>query len=203
VEKIEEYFPDLTKSQMAKLAAMKDIYTEWNRNINVISRKDIDNFYTNHVLHSLAIAKAFSFGSEDVVLDLGTGGGFPGIPLAILFEKTSFFLIDSIAKKTRVVNDVTQQLKLRNVTVITGRAEQYRGTYRYVVTRAVAPLSELVGWTKSRIAGPPGNRGIIALKGGTLHEETEPYKGQIKIWNISDFFPEPFFETKKIIWLKL
>ncbi|MFO7575622.1 MAG: 16S rRNA (guanine(527)-N(7))-methyltransferase RsmG [Bacteroidales bacterium] len=203
MEKIVEYFPDLTESQMEKLAAMKDIYTVWNSAINVISRKDIANFYTNHVLHSLAIARVFSFGSGDVVLDLGTGGGFPGIPLAILFENASFLLIDSIAKKIKVVNDVAQKLRLRNVTALTGRAEQYRGSYRYVVTRAVAPLPEIVGLTRRGISGPVGSRGIIALKGGTLDEETDPYRGNITTWNISDFFPEPFFETKKIIWLKL
>ena len=198
-----EYFPDLTESQMAKLAAMKEIYTEWDRAINVISRKDIGNFYTNHVLHSLAIAKAFSFDSGDVVLDLGTGGGFPGIPLAIMFENASFLLIDSIAKKIKVVNDVAEKLRLKNVTALTGRAEQYRGSYRYVVTRAVAPLPEIVGWTSRGITGPVGSRGIIALKGGALDEETLPYRAQLTTWNISDFFPEPFFETKKIIWLKL
>lgn len=203
MEKIVEYFPGLTESQIERLAAMKDIYTVWNSAINVISRKDIGNFYTNHVLHSLAIAKAFSFDSGDVVLDLGTGGGFPGIPLAIMFENASFLLIDSIAKKIKVVNDVAEKLRLKNVTALTGRAEQYRGSYRYVVTRAVAPLPEIVTWTRRGLTGPAGTRGIIALKGGVLDEEIQPYRDSVKTWNISDFFPDPFFETKKIIWLKL
>lgn len=202
MEKITEYFPSLTHGQKEAFMAMKDIYSGWNRLINVISRKDMDNFYTNHVLHSLSLAKVFTFEKGDIILDLGTGGGFPGIPLAILFEETQFILVDSIAKKIKVVNDVIEKLQLKNVVAITGRAEHYRGKYRYVVTRAVAPLPKLLEWTRGGIAGPAGSRGIIALKGGDLAEETGTCNCQIKIWNISDFFPEPYFITKKIIWCK-
>lgn len=197
-----EYFPSLTQRQKEGLTAMKDIYSDWNRSINVISRKDMDNFYTNHVLHSLSIAKAFNFGAGDVILDLGTGGGFPGIPLAILFEKATFVLVDSIAKKIKVVNDVIERLQLKNTTAINCRAEQYNGKYRYVVTRAVAPLPKIMEWTKAGLTGPVGKRGIIALKGGDLTGETGLYRNRITTWTISGFFPEPFFETKKIIWLK-
>ncbi len=203
MEKIINYFPDLTERQLAGLAAMKDIYLGWNRVINVISRKDMENFYTRHVLHSLAIAKVARFDSDDVVLDLGTGGGFPGIPLALVFENTSFLLVDSIAKKIKVVEDVALKLGISNVRAITGRAEEYRGSYNYVVTRAVAPMQSIVGWTGRNIRGENGKKGIIALKGGDLEEEIKPYIDRITIWNISDFFPEPFFDTKKIIMLRV
>lgn len=182
---------------------MQSIYAEWNKAINVISRKDIDNFYTNHVLHSLSIARVFSFGAGDNIIDVGTGGGFPGIPLAIMFPDARFVLVDSIAKKIRVVNEVVAALGLANVKAVNCRVEEHKSRYRYVVTRAVAPLDTIASWTGGILAGKPQNRGIIALKGGDLDEELKSFGNKVTVWNISDFFPEPYFETKKIVLLRL
>jgi 16S rRNA (guanine527-N7)-methyltransferase len=203
LEKIIKYFSGLSPEQTARLASMESIYTEWNKAINVISRKDIANFYTNHVLHSLSIAKAFSFGSGDNILDVGTGGGFPGIPLAIMFPHARFVLIDSVAKKIKVVNEVVTALGLTNVKAINCRVEEHGSQYRYVVTRAVAPLGVITSWTARLVAGKLGNRGIIALKGGDISEEIKSYGNRVTIWNINDLIPEPYFETKKIILLRI
>lgn len=200
---ITAYFPSLSPLQRERFAALYDLYAGWNSAINVISRRDFENFYTNHVLHSLAIAKVFSFGAGDTVLDVGTGGGFPGIPLAIMFPEAKFTLIDSIGKKIKVVNGVTDSLGLTNVEAVNGRAEKQKGSYRWVVTRAVAPLPGIAAWTSALLRGPAHARGIIALKGGDLGGETAPYAGRITTWNISEFFSEPWFETKKIVWLHI
>jgi len=170
------------------------LYTEWNEKINIISRKDLDNFYERHVLHSLAIAKVIAFQEGETVLDIGTGGGFPGLPLAILFPETNFLLTDSIAKKIMVVNEVVSALKLKNVHTYAARAETIQQPVDYIVTRAVAPMKDLLHWSKNKHP-----RKIIALKGGDLKSELENIKKNMRIIELSDFFKEDFFETKKIV----
>jgi 16S rRNA (guanine527-N7)-methyltransferase len=202
VEEIIRYFPGLDAGQKKKLEALGALYSEWNSVINLISRKDFSNFYTNHVLHSLSIAMAVPFRPGEKILDIGTGGGFPGIPLAILFPDTSFTLIDSIKKKIKVVKDVAARTGLSNVRTVNCRAEQHNDRYNFVVSRAVAPLPTLVSWSKGKITGIEGRKGIIALKGGDLTGETGEFAGRITVWDIKDLFSEPWFETKKIIWLR-
>lgn len=202
MEIIAKYFPEITTEQREKFAALADLYASWNARINVISRKDIDELYTRHVLHSLAIAKWVTFKPEAKILDVGTGGGFPGIPLAILFPQTSFFLIDSIGKKTTVVQAVAEALELKNVKSAQMRAENVKQHFDFVVTRAVAPLPTLVQWTKGKLVKKGSHtlaNGILALKGGDLAEELGSYRAQI--FNLSDVFSEPFFETKKLVHL--
>lgn len=194
VEIIKKYFPDLTETQLKQLKQLLPLYKEWNEKINVISRKDVDNFYVHHVLHSLAIAKFFDFKKEETILDIGTGGGFPGIPLAIFFPETKFTLADSIAKKITVVNAVKDALQLENVTAKIARAETITEKFDYIVTRAVAPMSDLIFWSKNKHA-----KKIIALKGGDLTEELKTVKKNIRIIDLKNTFEEDFFETKKII----
>ena len=191
---LKKYFPDLSAEQIQKFEQLLPLYSEWNEKINVISRKDLDNFYERHVLHSLAIANVISFQPSETVLDIGTGGGFPGIPLAILFPETQFILSDSIAKKITVVNEVKTALQLTNVVTIAERAENIKQEVDYVVTRAVAKMSDLLFWSKNKHP-----KKIIALKGGDLKEELEPIKKNIRIVELKDFFEEEFFETKKIV----
>jgi 16S rRNA (guanine527-N7)-methyltransferase len=183
-----------------------DLYKEWNEKINVVSRKDIDNLYVNHVLHSLGIAKVMEFKPGSTVLDVGTGGGFPGIPLAILFPETQFHLVDSIGKKITVVNAVAQGLKLRNVKGEQVRAEQIRGEYDFIVSRAVTRLKEFYGWinkkSKKQSVHPLKN-GILYLKGGELDEELAELKKECTVYNLSDYFTEEFFETKKVVHVPL
>jgi len=198
------YFPDISDSQISRFSRLKDIYQIWNRRINVISRKDFDNFYIHHVLHSLAIAKFIHFVNGTRILDAGTGGGFPGVPLAIIFPDAEFFLLDSIEKKIRVVSSVADELDLMNVNPIRKRIEEEKGSYDFVVSRAVTAFPEFVKLTGKNI--DPGNKnkirnGIIYLKGGDLSAELGPFIKQIVIRNITDFFSEPYFETKKIIYL--
>lgn len=197
-----KYFPELTEEQQRRFIAMGTLYSEWNSRINVISRKDFDNFYVNHVLHSLSIAKVFQFNSNEAVLDLGTGGGFPGIPLAVMFPETRFVLLDSIAKKIRVVNEVAGALGLTNVAAINARSENHMGQYNFVVTRAVAGFPDIIRWTAKNISKKNPRNGIFALKGGDLTGEMAGLRGTITTWRLSELFDEPFFETKKIIWLK-
>lgn len=197
----DKYFPSLSEVQKDKLAALTSIYEKWNNMINVISRKDMDNFTIHHVLHSLAIAKVFTFNSDTTVLDIGTGGGFPGIPLAIMFPEAQFTLLDSIEKKIKVVNSVAEELDLKNVTPVRKRAEEEKEKYRYVISRAVTDFGNLVKLTEKNINNDYSEKGIISLKGGDLSKELDRYKSRVKTWNISELFEEPFFETKKIIYL--
>lgn len=191
---IQKYFPELTDVQLKQLQQLLPLYTEWNEKINVISRKDMDNFYERHVLHSLSIAKFFTFEKGETVLDIGTGGGFPGIPLAIFFPETKFTLTDSITKKITVVNEVVKALQLQNIITKVERAENIKQDFDYVVTRAVANMSELLFWSKNKHP-----KKIIALKGGELKDELKSIQKNIRIIELKDFFKEAFFETKKIV----
>lgn len=191
---IQKYFPELSEKQLELLAQLLPLYKTWNEKINVISRKDIDNFYERHVLHSLAIAKYITFQKNEKVLDIGTGGGFPGIPLAIFFPETKFILIDSIAKKITVANEVIQALQLENIVTKVARAETIKEDVDYVVTRAVAKMDDLLFWSKNKHP-----KKIIALKGGDLKEELEHIKKNIRIIDLKEFFEEEFFDTKKIV----
>lgn len=191
---IQKYFSDLNELQVQQFANLLPLYTEWNEKINVISRKDLENFYERHVLHSLSIAKIISFQKDETVLDIGTGGGFPGIPLAILFPETKFMLADSITKKITVVNEVVNALQLKNVTSKVERAENIKQDFDYIVTRAVAPMNDLIFWSKNKNA-----KKIIALKGGDLKEELKSVKKNIRIIDLKDILEEEFFDTKKIV----
>ena len=206
MDRIIRYFPNLTERQREQFAALLPLYEEWNAQINVISRKDMENFYEHHVLHSLAIAKAMSFAPMTEVLDVGTGGGFPGVPLAVMFPDARFTLIDSIGKKIKVVNDVVERLGLKNTKAMQIRAEQLDGEYDFVVSRAVTTLGEFVPWVKKKISKTQYNtlhNGILYLKGGDLTNELFAFRHKVKTWDISDFFEEEFFETKKVIYLPL
>ncbi len=206
VSLIYQYFPELSDLQKQQFAELLPLYEDWNQKVNVISRKDMEAFYIHHVLHSLAIARLFEFEEADLILDLGTGGGFPGIPLAILFPQTKFTLIDSIGKKIKVVEDVVQQLKLTNVTAIHGRAEQAKGKFDFIITRGVAPMSEIKHWVGNKIRKTTNWKsphGIIFLKGGDLSEEIARTGQSCLERNISDWFKEPFFETKKLVFLEI
>ena len=198
---IAQYFPDLTPLQQQQLAALGPCYKHWNARINVISRKDMEHLYLHHVLHSLSIAKFITFPSGSRVLDLGTGGGFPGIPLAILFPQTQFFLCDSIAKKIGVVKEITAALGLKNISATRIRAENLRQRFDFAISRAVAPLATIIFWVWDKV-----DHGLICLKGGDLEEEiadcvriTGITPRQIAQANISQWFKEPFFEEKKIV----
>lgn len=200
------YFPEVNATQKAQFQALEGLYKEWNAMINVISRKDIDELYLKHVLHSLAIAKVTSFAHSAEILDVGTGGGFPGIPLAILFPETHFHLVDSIGKKIKVVESIAEQLELKNVKAEKARAEQLPGQYDFVVSRAVTRMAEFHGWVKGKIrkkakAGNSLPSGILYLKGGDLKEELSEVNTQKKVFNITDFFEEAFFETKKVVYI--
>ena len=201
-----KHFPDLTDEQYQQLTDLEEVYREWNSRINVISRKDIDSIYLHHVLHSLAIAKYVGFAPNSRIFDLGTGGGFPGIPLAIVYPDVRFHLLDARAKKIKVVEEVVERLGLRNVTASHGRAEEHRGQYDFIVTRAVAPLARLWEWSHNKISGRHHSHlpnGLIALKGGELAEEMSELPINVDIYSqdISAYFDEDYFETKKIIHL--
>ena len=201
-----KYFPDLTERQREQFAALLPLYEEWNAQINVISRKDMEHFYEHHVLHSLAIAKVLQFKPMAEVLDVGTGGGFPGVPLAIMFPDARFTLIDSIGKKIKVVSDVIERIALTNTKAMQIRAEQLDGEFDFVVSRAVTTLGEFVPWVKNKISKSQYNdmrNGILYLKGGDLKNELFSFRHKVKTWDISDFFEEEFFETKKVIYLPL
>ena len=201
-----KYFPKLSERQKEQFAALPELYEDWNSKINVISRKDMDNFVEHHVLHSLAIAKVITFKSMADVMDLGTGGGFPGIPLAIMFPDTNFYLVDSIGKKIKVVKDVAEQLQLKNVTAEQIRAEQVQRDFDFVVSRAVTDLSQFVGWVKGKFSDIQYHKlhnGIIYLKGGDLSEEIAPFRKKVRLFDISDYFDEPYFETKKVIYMPM
>ena len=206
VELIYGHFPGLSEVQKEQFSKLLPLYQEWNAKINVISRKDIDNLYLNHVLHSLGIAKMATFNAGASVLDVGTGGGFPGIPLAILFPETQFHLVDSIGKKITVVRNVAEGVGLRNVTAEQVRAEQVRGEYDFIVSRAVTRLREFYGWVHRKVKKTSTHalyNGILYLKGGDLEEELAELKKPHQIFDLSTVFPEPFFETKKVVYVPL
>jgi len=199
---IAHYFPDLTERQRKQLDQLYALYEEWNEKINVISRKDIENLYVNHVLHSLGIAKVISFRPGTDILDVGTGGGFPGIPLAILFPDVNFHLVDSIGKKITVVKEVSGAIGLKNVKAEQIRAEQLKGEYDFVVSRAVTRLKEFYGWIHKRIKKKSQHElanGILYLKGGDLEEELAEIKKPYQLYNLSDYFTDEFFLTKKVV----
>lgn len=205
-EIIFHYFPELTAVQKTQIEKLQALYNEWNEKINVISRKDVDNLYVNHVLHSLGIAKVNSFKPGAHILDVGTGGGFPGIPLAILFPDTRFHLVDSIGKKITVVQNVAEALNLKNVKAEQIRAEQIKGEYDFIVSRAVTRLKEFYGWVHRKIKGESVHslyNGILYLKGGDLDEEMAELKKPHQIFDLSDYFKEEFFETKKVVYVPL
>lgn len=205
MEELLAYFPDLTAEQKERFAAMKDLYLEWNAQINVISRKDTEHFYLHHVLHSLAIAKVATFAPGSQVLDAGTGGGFPGIPLAVLCPEVKFTLADSIGKKVKVAADVAGKLSLDNVTALNSRVEDIPGKFDFVVSRAVTSMDRFVPWVKGKIAA--GKRsslsnGILYLKGGDLDDELKAFP-KARIYDISAFFCEEFFDTKRVVYLPI
>jgi 16S rRNA (guanine527-N7)-methyltransferase len=203
-ESIFRYFPLLSEIQKEQLSNLKAIYDQWNSRINVISRKDMDNFFVRHVLHSLSIAKVINFKPGTTILDVGTGGGFPGIPLAILFPDSEFTLLDSIEKKIRVVRSVSEELSIKNVNPVRKRVEDENGKFHFVVSRAVTRFQEFVNLTSKNISREGTNslqNGILYLKGGDMTEELSPFKNKPRIWRIKDFFDEPFFETKVIVYL--
>ena len=200
-----KYFPDLTEEQIEKFSKLKELYTDWNAKINVISRKDIEALYERHVLHSLGIAKVQAFKPGSSVMDVGTGGGFPGIPLAIMFPETQFYLCDVIAKKIKVVNAVAEALELDNVKAEQKRAGTFDTKFDFVVSRAVTRMKVFQQWVRKRISTKQRNilfNGILYLKGGDLTEELKGIKN-VELYNISNFFEEDFFETKKVVYISL
>ena len=206
MELINKYFPSITSEQRERFAALDALYRDWNSKINVISRKDIDNLYEHHILHSLGIAKLIAFKSGTRIMDLGTGGGFPGIPLAIMFPDVQFHLVDSIGKKIRVCDEVRTALGLTNVTTEWSRAENVKDKFDFVVSRAVMPLADLVKLIRKNIAKDSHNampNGLICLKGGELANEVLPMKSHTLITDLSDYFEEEFFETKKVVYVSL
>ena len=201
-----QHFPDLTEKQNRQIEQLGSLYKEWNDKINVVSRKDIENIYINHVLHSLGIAKVMSFKPGSEVFDVGTGGGFPGIPLAILFPETNFHLVDSIGKKITVVKEVSAALGLKNVRAEQIRAEEVKGQYDFVVSRAVTRMKEFYSWVNNKTKKDSRNsldNGILYLKGGDLNEEMDELKQPYSIYNLSDYFKEEFFETKRVVYVPL
>ena len=201
----QQYFPQLTADQLQQLEALQGLYTHWNAQINVVSRKDIEELPLRHVLHSLAIAKVQSFNAGAEVLDVGTGGGFPGIPLAILFPKVQFTLVDSIRKKIKVVNEVATALDLENVKAMAMRAEEVEGQFDFIVSRAVTRMDRFVPWVKGKVKKKSAHElsnGILYLKGGDLAEELAPFP-KATVYSIADFFPEEFFETKAVVHLPI
>lgn len=199
-----KYFPDLSEDQKRQFAALYDLYVDWNSKINVISRKDIENLYTHHVLHSLAIAKLIRFTDGTQLMDVGTGGGFPGVPLAILFPKCEFLLVDSIGKKIRVATEVSIAIGLKNIQFRHCRAEDVKEKFDFVVSRAVMPLPDLVKIIKKNISKEQRNalpNGLICLKGGNLEGELKPFKKMAEADDLSMFFEEEYFQTKKIVYV--
>ena len=205
MELILKYFPDLTEKQVEQFKALEGLYKDWNSKINVISRKDIDELYLRHVLHSLGIAKIIKFKDNSSILDVGTGGGFPGVPLAILFPECNFHLVDSINKKLKVINAVCESLELTNVKTTHSRVEAINEKFDFIVSRAVTTMPEFTKWVKGKIAKNQNNdikNGILYLKGGDLTEELKQYSN-VKAFLLSDYFEEDFFDTKKVIYLPL
>ncbi len=205
IDLIHKYFNDLTPKQIEQFSELELLYREWNDKINVISRRDIESLYERHVLHALAIAKVIQFKPGASVMDVGTGGGFPGIPLSILFPETSFYLIDSIGKKIKVVNEIKNALGLQNVKAEQIRAEKVKEEFDFIVSRAVTQMPQFVAWIRKKIKKDSVHdlpNGILYLKGGDLQEELKDYPSA-KIYNISDFYEEDFYETKKVVHIRL
>lgn len=199
-----KYFPDLSGEQQEKFRLLGELFNGWNSKINLVSRKDMPHLYERHILHSLAIAKVLHFKPQSRILDVGTGGGFPGLPLAVLFPEASFTLVDSIGKKIVVVNDLIETLQLRNVTAVCTRAENLGGKWHFVTSRAVTAFPKFYSWVENKISTDQFNdrpNGILYLKGGDIGEEIQPFYPRIEVFNISVFFDEPFFETKKVVYL--
>lgn len=206
MEQILKYFPELTEIQKQQIAALYDLYSDWNAKINVISRKDIENLYEHHVLHSLAIAKAIHFRPGTKILDFGTGGGFPGIPLSIMFPECSFKLIDGTGKKIKVATEVANAIGLKNCQPVHLRGEEEKGLYDFVVSRAVMPLPDLMKIVRKNISKKQQNalpNGVICLKGGDIQNETNPYKKIVDITDISTWFKEPWFKEKSLIYVPI
>lgn len=206
MEELLKYFADISDRQYEQFTALPALYREWNKQINVVSRKDMDNLWVHHILHSLSIAKFIKFAPGSYILDLGTGGGFPGIPLAILFPDVSFHLVDGTRKKIKVTEDIANRLDLKNVEAEHIRAEMLKGRYDFIVSRAVAPLEKLLSWTHGRFKDKEINplpNGLICLKGGDLKDEIKEVKhrGYLEVQAIKEYFNEPFFETKQLIYL--
>ena len=202
MEIIKKYFPSLTDEQIKKFSQLQEIYREWNSKINVISRKDIEHLYLRHVLHSLGIAKVIKFKNGTKIMDAGTGGGFPGIPLAIFFPGAKFYLADSIGKKINVVNNVAKELELKNVVAQQIRVENVNDNFDFIVSRAVTSLDVFYNWIKTKINKNNLNtipNGILYLKGGNIFEELKTVQKKHKIYNLNIFFTEDFFETKKVV----
>ncbi|NLZ94903.1 MAG: 16S rRNA (guanine(527)-N(7))-methyltransferase RsmG [Bacteroidales bacterium] len=203
---IQNYFPSLTNKQINQFEALFDLYTEWNAKINVISRKDIQNLYVHHVLHSLSFAKFINFAPQSRILDVGTGGGFPGIPLAILFPELEFVMIDSIRKKIKVVNEVAQAISLANVEATHKRIQDEKRKFDFVVSRAVMSMTDLVKLLRKNIDPSQKNalnNGLLCLKGGDLRDELKPFKNIAETFPLTDYFSESFFETKKLVYLPI
>jgi 16S rRNA (guanine527-N7)-methyltransferase len=200
-----KYFPELNQDQILKFEKLFSIYSLWNEQINVISRKDLDSFYERHVLHSLGIAKIIQFNRHSKILDIGTGGGFPGIPLAIMFPEVDFVLVDSIGKKIKVVNEVANALELKNVIGIHERAEKIKDKFDFIISRAVTAMPQFLPWVQGKFKKENNNileNGILYLKGGDLSEEMKDVNLPIKYHHLKDYFEEEFFETKKVVYLK-
>jgi 16S rRNA (guanine527-N7)-methyltransferase len=206
MDEIIKYFPGLTEYQREQFSMLKSLYDLWNSRINVISRKDMDNFYVHHVLHSLAIAKYITFSGDTSILDVGTGGGFPGIPLAIYFPDAGFTLLDSIEKKLKVVNEIKKELKLQNINVVRNRIEDHTVKYDFIVSRAVTSFPVFVRLTSKNVKKEWINgikSGLICLKGGEISGELVKFKDKVSVTDISGYFSEPYFESKRIIYLPL
>ncbi|PXX96196.1 16S rRNA (guanine(527)-N(7))-methyltransferase RsmG [Marinifilum breve] len=206
MEIIEKYFTDLTEEQKDRFSQLKDLYTHWNSQINVISRKDIDSLYLHHVLHSLSIAKVMKFKPGTKIMDVGCGGGFPGIPLAILFPECDFYMVDSIGKKIKVVNEVATALKLKNVKAEHTRVQQVKEKFDFIVSRAVTAFPKFVNMVRKNSSPKDKNslaNGILYIKGGDFQEEIAGYGDKVQIFDCTNFFEEEFFETKKVVHLEL
>lgn len=206
IDIIKKYFKELSETQISQFEQLGELYPEWNEKINVISRKDIDNLYVNHILHSLGIAKFTDFKSGSKVLDMGTGGGLPGIPLAIMFPDVQFHLVDRIGKKIKVAQDIADRIGLENVTTQHGDVKEVKGTFDFVVSRAVMELDDLIAVVRRSVSKKCINalpNGLICLKGGDLQNEVKKYKKMAMIANLNDYFAEPFFETKKVVYVQL
>jgi len=204
IDILTKYFPKLTAQQREQFEQLQELYSFWNNQINVISRQDIENLYEKHVLHSLGIAKVLNFKHGTEILDVGTGGGFPGIPLAILFPECQFHLVDSIGKKIKVVTEVAQAIGLKNLTGQHERAENVANDFDFIISRAVTRLKPFYGWVENKVTRNQFNdlrNGILYLKGGDLEEELQEFGKKYKLYNLSDYFEEEFFETKKVVYV--